>query len=70
MYKVPFRQVYCHTFIDCLRSTFWCHVVTRIFPGAADLASDSLRDCYAERPDMMYEQYKHVWVGNEHAPKA
>jgi len=57
-WKVPFRQVYCLSFSDWVRQTFWCHAVIRVFPKAADLSTDALSDLYRERPEMMYEQYE------------
>jgi hypothetical protein len=36
LWKVPFRQVYNDSFRSWLRSTFWCHVVLRLYPGASD----------------------------------
>ena len=31
-YKVPFRQVYCETFLDWIVATLRCHVWLRIRP--------------------------------------
>lgn len=30
-YKVPFRQVWCHSLRRWVRATLWCHVVSRLF---------------------------------------
>jgi hypothetical protein len=58
-WKVPFRQVYCATFKDWLRSTFWCLVVIKVFPQAVNLASDALVQFYLKKPEMFFEQYEH-----------
>ena len=56
MWKVPFRPVYCASFIDMLRQTFWCHAVLRVFPHAHDFGSDALVDMYETEPSSMYHQ--------------
>ncbi len=57
-WKVPFRSVYCNTFVEWARQTFWCHVVIRIFPGAIDLHSDALVHFYKKEPTMFFDQYE------------
>lgn len=57
-WKVPFRQVYCFSFVDWLRQTFWCHVVIKVFPNAIDLGGDPLVPHYKNNPKMFYEQYE------------
>ncbi len=56
-WKVPFRQVYCATLEDCVKQTFWCHVVIKVFPNVIDINSDALVQHYPESPRMFYEQY-------------
>ena len=57
-WKVPFRQIYCNTFKQWLKSTFWCHVVIKVFPHCVDLGSDALVPFYPDDPGMFYEQYQ------------
>lgn len=61
MLKVPFRQVYCDTFVGWLKATLWCHLVIKVFPFAVDLGSDSLLDDYVRDPAgaaLFYGQYE------------
>lgn len=55
MWKVPLRQVYCASFSDCLKQTFWCHFVLRVFPYAHDFGSDACVR-YLQDPSAMSEQ--------------
>ena len=57
-WKVPFREVYCDSFVGMLKQTLWCHVVGRVFPGARDLAADVLSSHYFADPSAFFEQYK------------
>ena len=50
MFKVPFRQVYCDTFIGWLKAILWCHVVIRVFPKVHDFGSDALASTGRTRP--------------------
>lgn len=67
MWKVPFRQVYCDTFGNWLRTTFWCHVVIKVFPHVVDFGGDALVDEYLREPKMLFEQY--VWMLREISAK-
>lgn len=58
MWKVPFRDVYCESLIDCAKQTLWCHLVIKVFPNAADIDSDALVAMYPGNPAMLYDQYK------------
>lgn len=57
-WKVPFRQVYCATLVECLRQTIWCHFVIRVWPNCINLGSDSLVPLYQRDPNLFHEQYK------------
>lgn len=35
-WKVPFRAVYCDSFVTMLKQTLWCHVVIKVFPNVVD----------------------------------
>lgn len=60
MWKVPFRGVYCETFVGMLKQTLWCHLVIKIFPLARDLSKDALAEYYEENPLEFFEQYKNT----------
>ena len=59
MFKVPFRAIYTDTLVTWAKTTFWCHVVVRVFPEAIDIESDVLVGLYIEDPLTFYEQYAH-----------
>ena len=57
-WKVPFRAVYAATFVEWARETVWSHVVVRLFPFAANFATDALLDEYCKDPPYLFEQYE------------
>jgi hypothetical protein len=59
-WKVPFRQVYCESFLSAIKQTFWCHVVIRVFPNVHDFGSDALVDLYIDEPETLFDQFE--WV--------
>lgn len=54
-WKVPFRQVYCGSFGDMLRQTFWCLVVIKLWPNLIDV--DSCADFCLEDGQKFLEQH-------------
>lgn len=63
-WKVPFRQVWCETFISMLRQVLWCHVVIRVFPKVHDFGSDSFADVYRKEPAFMVDQLGFLLPGH------
>lgn len=59
MWKVPFRQVYCSTFKNCLKQTFWCLVVIKVFPHCVDFGSAPV-EMYIKNPELVGEHYGFV----------
>lgn len=57
MWKVPFRQVYCETLKDCIKQTFWCLVVNKVFPNAFDFAGAGFLEESIKDPTFFHDQY-------------
>lgn len=69
MWKVPFRQVYCDTFKECLRATFWCHVVIKVFPHVIDLEKTPFLAEYKKDPAFFRDQYMYAIDAAERSQK-
>lgn len=58
-WKVPFRQVYCSSFKQCVLATIWCHFVIKLFPHCVDMGAAPVEWFLAE-PLQFFDQYEYL----------
>lgn len=70
-WKVPFRQVYCDSFVNMLKQTLWCHLVIKVFPCVVDVAYGPLDpQDFVKQYAFMFKRAK-IWkIANDESEPA